>query len=455
MINFVTAILSFILVFVIVVIVHEYGHFWVARRLGVRVLRFSVGFGPVLWKKIDKYGTEFVIGSIPLGGYVKMLDGREQTLTEAEKPYAFDQKPVGKRIAVVVAGPLFNFLFAIFAFAIVLTVGIEKIAPIIAHVDEGSPAALAGIKTDDEFVSVGGKPTDDWQSVYFNLLQHVGETGNIDVVVRQFPDKPLREYSLPLPSYASGEKNAQRDPLNAWGITLGLPHVPAILGEIVPNEPAARAGLQKGDKVLMIDHKPIKEWYDLVEYIRTRPNQPILFTIERAGETLQKTVTPEEQELEGQTIGVIGVKLSIDAWPAELNRTHRENILQALYLGVVNTWDLSILTFDIMGKMLTGMVGIDNLAGPISIAQGAQQSVESGWMSFMSFLILLSVNLGVINLLPIPMLDGGHLLYYVLELFRGKPVSEKAQRVGLVIGLVFIVGLMLVGLHNDVTGLNK
>lgn len=447
------SILSFILVFIIVVVVHEFGHFWVARRMGVRVLRFSVGFGPILWRKRDKYGTEFAIAAIPLGGYVKMLDGREQPLTEEEKPYAFDHKPVGKRMAVVIAGPLFNFLFAILAFALVLMIGVNRVAPLIAHVQADSPAAKVGIHANDEFVSIDGTATNDWQSVYLNLLKRTGEQGNVEVVVRQFPDKPLRDYVLPVPS-SKDHHAADRNPLEAWGITLGLP-LPAVLGEIVPHGAAARAGLQKEDKVLALDGKPIKDWYDLVEYVRERPQKPIEFTLDRAGNTLTKTVTPSQQEIEGQPVGVIGVQIATGEWPAELNRTQQESIGSAFYKSVVNTWDLSILTFDIMSKMLRGLVGLENLAGPISIAEGAQQSVASGWISFMSFLVLLSVNLGVINLLPIPMLDGGHLLYYVLEFIRGKPVSEKTQRIGLVFGLIFVLGLMLVGLRNDIMGLNK
>jgi regulator of sigma E protease len=302
----------------------------------------------------------------------------------------------------------------------------------------------------DEFVSIGGNTTQDWQSVYLALLQHVGELDNIDVVVRQFPDKPLRDYSLPMYTLDNNQKSADRNPLTDWGVTLGLPHIPALLGEVVPGAPAAVAGLQKNDKIVAVDGTPVKDWYDLVEYVRARPQQAIEFTIERAGHVLVKTITPAAEEVEGVKIGAIGVKLAPEAMPVGFSRLQRENPLNALYKSVINTWDLSILTFDIMGKMIIGLVGLDNLSGPISIAQGAQQSVSTGWMPFVSFLILISVNLGVINLLPIPMLDGGHLLYYVIELVRGKPVSEKVQKIGLLIGFVFVIGLMLVGIHNDI-----
>jgi len=444
------SLLSFILVFAIIVFVHEFGHFWVARRMGVRVLRFSIGFGPIIWSKTDKYGTQFAVSAIPLGGYVKMLDGREQTLQEDEKPFAFDHKPVGKRIAVVAAGPAFNFIFAIVAFACVLMVGVEKMVPLIAHVQADSPAAKAGIQTGDELVSIAGTPTPDWQTVYLVLLQHAGEQGDMAVTVRQYPDKPLRNYALPIPTLDKPQKNAQPDPLNQWGVTLGLPHIPAVLGEIVPDGPAAHAGLQTGDKVLAVDNHPVHDWYDLVDYVRARPQQPIEFTLEHANQTFNKTVTPREETVQGELIGVIGVRLTPEPLPEGFTRLQRENPLSAFSKAVVNTWDLSILTFNIMGKMLTGLIGLENLAGPIAIAEGAHASVSSGWMAFVSFLILISVNLGVINLLPIPMLDGGHLLYYVLELIRGKPLPEAAQRTGLIVGFVLVIGLMLVGLHNDI-----
>lgn len=454
MITLITTILSFILVFAIVVFVHEFGHFWVARRMGVRVLRFSLGFGPILWKRVDRHGTEFALAAIPLGGYVKMLDGREQTLKEEEIPYAFDHKSVGKRFAIVLAGPLFNFIFAILAFAVVMMAGVQKIIPIVAHVTEHSIAEQVGIQAGDEIVSVDGHQTRDWQSVYLSLMQRVGEQGTVPVQVRGFPDQPIRDYALPL-DVLQEKKKIEPDPLAAWGITLGLPHIPPILGEVLPNSPAEKAGLIKDDNVIQIDDKPIHDWYQLVEIVRASPDKALLFTVQRKNEIVQKSVTPNMEEINGVKVGMIGIHLSPSAWPAEFARVHRENPLTALYSGVKNTWELSVLTFDIMGKMLRGLVGLENLAGPISIAQGAQQSVESGWMSFVTFLILLSVNLGVINLLPIPMLDGGHLLYYVLEFLRGKPVSENVQRVGLVIGLVLVLSLMLVGLHNDIIGLRK
>jgi regulator of sigma E protease len=461
MISFISSLLSFILVFAIVVIVHEFGHFWVARRMGVKVLRFSIGFGPILWKRTDKLGTEFAVAAIPLGGYVKMVDGREGELTAEEKPFAFDQKPVSKRIAIVIAGPLFNFLFAIVAYMVILMIGIVKVAPIVGDVAPDSPAAHAGIQAGDEFISIANQATADWQSVYLAILKNAGEVGTTEVAVRAFvndaANQPLREYQLPNITLKS--ETPGQDPLAEWGVTLGLPHIPAIIGTVVPNEPAAQAGLQTNDEVTEVDGQAIHDWYALAEHIRSSPGKPLKFTVKRQAELVHITVTPKATHLEGQTqsgpVGIIGVTLAPLNWPPELLRTQREWPVGAFTQSVINTWDLSKLTFVIMGKMLTGTVGIDNLSGPISIAQGADTSVENGWLAFISFLILLSVNLGVINLLPIPMLDGGHLLYYVIELVRGRPVSEAAQRVGLFIGLAFVILLMSVGLHNDILGLLK
>lgn len=453
MTDFIFSILAFIIVFAIVVLVHEYGHFFVARRMGVRVLRFSIGFGPVLWKKYDKWGTEFAISAIPLGGYIKMLDGREGSLTPAEVPYAFDHKPVLSRIAIVIAGPLFNFLFAILAYAIVLMIGINKIAPIIGDIAPNSPAAVAGLQVGDEFVTVNHQTTDDWQSVYFALLQNAGNTGTVTLEVRQFPDQPVRTYQLPNLALNKEKQN----PLQEWGITLGLPHLPAIVGSVSPNQPAALAGIQPDDEIIAFNGIAIRDWYDLTQHIQQSADKEITLTLLRQEETQEVALTPLAVTKEGETqaVGMIGITLAQAAWPADFIRVHRVGPINALVQSIVNTWDLSKLTLVIMAKMLTGTLGVDNLAGPISIAQGAQQSVESGWMAFVGFLILLSVNLGVINLLPVPMLDGGHLLYYVIEGVRGRPISEAAQRVGLFIGLTFIIGLMLVGLHNDIMGFWK
>ena len=448
MLTILTTVLAFIVVFAIVVIVHEFGHFWVARRMGVRVLRFSIGFGSILWRKVDKYGTEYVLAAIPLGGYVKMLDGREQTLSEDEKPYAFDLKPVSKRFAIVLAGPVFNFLFAILAYAVILMVGVQKVAPVIADVLENSPAATAGIKIGDEIIAVDQQTTNDWQSVYFAILQRTGEAGTVNLQVRQFPQGPARDYELPLQALHKPQ-GQQADPLSDLGITLGLPFIPAIIEEVAPGQPADTAGLKSGDEVTALNGKPIKNWYDLVDHIRNNSNEPVTLTINRAGETLNVLVTPKLEEIDGVKAGMIGIKIKQPEWPPEFMHIQREWPLAALDKGLVYTWDLSALTFDIMGKMITGKVALENLTGPISIARGAQESAVSGWLQFVSFLILLSVNLGVINLLPIPMLDGGHLLYYVIEWIRGKPVSEATQRIGFFIGLLVIISLMLVGLHND------
>lgn len=448
MLNILTTILAFIVVFAIVVIVHEFGHFWVARRMGVRVLRFSIGFGSTLWRKVDQYGTEYVIAAIPLGGYVKMLDGREQTLLEDEKPYAFDLKPVRKRFAIVIAGPVFNFLFAILAYAVILMVGVQKVAPVIADVSENSAAATAGIKIGDEIMAVDQHATADWQSVYFAILQRTGEAGTINLQVRQFPHGPARDYELALAPLQKPE-GKQADPLADLGITLGLPFISAIIEEVVPGKPADTAGLKSGDEVTALNGKPIKNWYDLVDHIRNNFDKPVNLTIQRMDKTFDVIVTPHTEEIEGVKVGMIGIKIKQPEWPAEFMHIQREWPLAALGKAVVYTWDLSVLTFDIMGKMVTGKVALENLTGPISIARGAQESAVSGWMQFVSFLILLSVNLGVINLLPIPMLDGGHLLYYVIEWIRGKPVSDATQRIGFFIGLLVIMGLMLVGLHND------
>lgn len=456
--NILTSLLAFIVVFAIVVLVHEFGHFWVARRMGVRILKFSIGFGPAIWSRVSKKsGTEYALASIPLGGYIKMLDGRERALTAEEIPFAFDHQPVLKRIAIVVAGPLANFLFAIVAYAAILMIGVTKIAPIIADVLPDSPAAHAGIHIGDEIIAIDQKTTSDWQSVYMALLPRVGETsGTVNLEVREFPSdsKPIRTYQMPLITMDRGE-NHQADPLREWGITLGLPHIPAIIGEVIPEQPAALAGLEAGDEITAIDGESIRDWYDLVDHVQRSAGKDIHLTVKRADQTMAITVKPHEQKIEGEKVGVIGIQLKPVSWPPELTRLQRVGPIDAFVESTKNTWDLSKLTFSIMAKMFTGKVAIDNLAGPISIAQGANQSAQSGWLPFVSFLVLLSVNLGVINLLPVPMLDGGHLLYYVIEWIRGRPVSERTQRIGLFVGLFFILALMLVGLRNDIIGILK
>jgi regulator of sigma E protease len=436
----------------VLVAVHEFGHFWVARRCGVQVLRFSIGFGKSLFSWRDRLGTEYSIAAIPLGGYVKMLDEREAEVPAEELHRAFNRKPVLQRIAIVIAGPLANLLLAVVAYWFLFMAGESGYVPIIGEVEPDSIAAVAGLEAGQEIVAVDGTETPTWQALSFRLLDRIGDSGTIRFAV-QYPDSNMvYESEAPITRWLSEQE--QPDLYGGLGISLYTPEVLSVVGEIVANSPAAASGLLPGDKVLRADGLPMDQWMDWVDYVRARPEQPIKLEYQRGNEILQTVLVPERvTDNEGVEIGRVGVAPSMPDMPPELVRTYARGPLESLGAGVSRTWEISVFTLKSIKKMVMGLISPKNLSGPITIAKVATASAKSGLESYISFLALLSVSLGILNLLPIPVLDGGHLLFYLVELLAGRPVPEKIQAVGYQLGLFLVLSMMTFALYNDFTRL--
>lgn len=427
----------------VLVTIHEFGHFWVARRCGVKVLRFSVGFGTPLWRWRDRQDTEFVIAAIPLGGYVKMLDEREESVPEALRDQAFNRKPVGQRIAIVAAGPLANFLLALVFFWVLAMLGSQQVKPVVGELLPGSPAELAGVRPGEEIVAVDGKTTSGWSAVNLQLVKRLGETGSLRLELVTPGDSLARQVDVPLQAWLRGAHDP--DPLAGLGIRPWRPQVPARLAHLDESGPAAAAGLRLGDHLLSLDGQPVGDWADWVRAIQQRPGEAVRVGFERDGLVQELSITLAER---GQT-GYLGAGVAAGEWPAQMLREERFGPVAGLLEGARRTWSMTLLTLDSLKKMLLGELSVKNLSGPITIAKVAGASAQSGLGDFLHFLAYLSISLGVLNLLPIPVLDGGHLLFYLVELVRGRPLSERVQTWGMQIGISLVIGVMLLALFND------
>lgn len=438
-------IMSFLVAIIILVTVHEFGHFYVARRCGVKVLRFSLGFGRVLWRRYDRHGTEFSLSALPFGGYVKMLDEREGEVPAELLDQAFTRKTVWQRMAIVLAGPIANFILAIVLFWGLLLQGERGLIPIVGSVEPGSVAAAAGLEVGQEIVSVDGEETPTEQMLAQRLLNRLGESGEIAFKVR-YPHSTLQyELRTKLDNWLRGVKDP--DPLKGMGLDLAFP-VSAVAGEIVPGSPAERAGLKTGDKILQADDVLIKDWRVWFDYVRAHPGKAIQIKVARSGETLDLTVTPESFAEKGVSYGRVG--MGNQPPPDELFRHYEYGMGGALVASVKRTWDTSAFVLVSVKKLILGEISTNNLSGPISIAKVAGSSAQIGFKYFVGFLAYLSVLLGVFNLLPIPVLDGGHLVYLYIEAIRGKPVSEKVQVMGFQFGLFLVISLSVLALYNDI-----
>ena len=435
----------------ILVAFHEFGHFWVARRCGVKVLRFSIGFGKAIWQTTDRYGTEYTVAAIPLGGYVKMLDEREGEVAPSERASAFNGQSVWKRIAIVSAGPLANFLLAILVFWGLFLRGESGLVPVIEDVEPNTPAYFAGLESGQEIVSVDGRETPTVNALNFGLLERLGDTGEIEIAARYPGSDVIYSSSAPINRWLAGVENP--DPLRGLGITLEMPVVLAVVDEVTPEGPAERAGFLPGDEIIAADGQTISDWNDWVDYVRSRPGSRLVATVIRDGMRLPIEVVPERRSLEGGDIGSVGMSVRVPAFPADRVRTFERGPVEALMAAVTRTLDLTLFTFESMIKMLKGLISTDNLSGPITIAQIAASSAESGLLSWFSFLALLSVSLGALNLLPIPVLDGGHLLFYAIEAISGRAVPERIQAYGYQLGFALVLSLMAFALYNDVARL--
>ncbi|MCK5665725.1 MAG: RIP metalloprotease RseP [Thiotrichaceae bacterium] len=442
--NIFITLLSFVFTIGLLVAIHEFGHFWVARKLDVKVLRFSIGFGKPLYRfRGKKDNTEFVLASIPLGGYVKMLDAREGEVAQQESHREFNQKSVYARFAIVFAGPFVNFIFAVFAFWLMFVVGIQGVIPLMGQLDSESIAWQSGLRSGDKIISVDGNATPTLNSVYEELLGAFIERRTAQVNLSD-----QRQLIFRLDKVDKDVDPAQFQ--KVIGLSLKFPHEKVIIGEVSENSAAFSAGIKAGDQVLAIEDREINHWRDLVREVINKPGKKINIKLIRNEKVTIVSVIIGKFKQGSETIGRIGVRPeSVTPLPESMFTQQQYGFFAAIPKGIEKTWDLSVLTITMLGKIVIGEASIKNISGPITIAEVAGKSAKMGWESFLRFLAIVSLSLGVINLLPIPMLDGGHLLFYLIEMVKGSPVSEMVQEVGIKIGISLLVLLMSLALYND------
>jgi len=431
----------------VLVTFHEFGHFWVARRCGVKVLRFSVGFGMPLVRWHDRHGTEFVVAAIPLGGYVKMLDEREGEVPADQLDQSFNRKTVRQRIAIVAAGPIANFLLAMLFFWVLAMLGSQQIRPVIGAVEADSIAAKAGLVAGQEIVSIDGEPTTGWGAVNLQLVRRLGESGTVSFVVREQDSSAETSRALALDHWLKGAD--EPDPIKSLGIRPWRPVLPPVLAELDPKGPAQAAGLKTGDRLLSLDGQALNDWQQVVDLVRVRPDTKIVLKVERDNAQIDVPVTLAARGEAKAAGGYLGAGVKSPEWPPSMMREVSYGPLAAIGEGAKRTWTMSVLTLESLKKMLFGELSVKNLSGPITIAKVAGASAQSGVADFLNFLAYLSISLGVLNLLPIPVLDGGHLLFYLVEWVRGRPLSDRVQGWGIQIGISLVVGVMLLALVND------
>ncbi len=441
-------ILSFIVALAILIAVHEFGHFWVARRLGVKVLRFSIGFGRPLWRHQAQDGeTEYVIAAIPLGGYVKMLDEREAPVDAAERERAFNRQSLPVRSAIVAAGPVFNFIFAILAFWLIFVIGDTGLVPRVGEVEPDSRAEQAGFLPGDRILSVGEEQTPSWENVVYSLLAQSLDQNSLPIRVLGESGVERQRW---LDTHDLQKLAEEGKVLENLGLKPDRPILPPVIGEVLPGEPAQLAGLQTGDRILGVDGTAIENWTQWVDYVKARPQQTLQLEIEREGEPLSLAITTAVMGEGESAYGRIGAGVEV---PEGLMESYRSLVrygpLDAVGHALTKTWDMSVLMLRMLGKMLIGEVSVKNLSGPISIADTAGKSASFGPVYFIKFLAVVSVSLGVLNLLPIPVLDGGHLFFFLIEAVKGGPLSERFVEQGQKIGMMILLVIMSIAFYVD------
>jgi regulator of sigma E protease len=448
--SFIINVGSFIVALGILVAVHEWGHFWIARRCGVKVEKFSIGFGKALWRRTDKLGTEFVIAAIPLGGYVKMLDERVGDVAEEDLPYAFNRQHVLKRIAIIAAGPVVNFLFAIFALFIMYLVGLQTVKPVVGSVEPESIFSQINIPQNATLTQVGSRGVVDWEDVAYEFMSFIGHD---EMLVKWTDENNTYEKSATINISQWNFDPDKTSVFASLGLTPYRPKVLNVLGYIEDGSAAQRIGFQTNDEILSLDGTSMQNWEQIVGYVSTRPEQSVLVDVLRNGQVVNLSGTIGSKTDEQNTKGYMGITPTLGPWPEGVVFVHQYGVGKALTKAMDKTWRMMTLSVEMLGKLVTGDVSVTNLSGPIAIAQGAGMSASLGLVYFLGFLALISVNLGIINLLPLPVLDGGHLLYYFIELVSGRPVPESVQEVGFKIGGVLLLLLMSIAIVNDIARL--
>lgn len=448
-INFVTTALWFLLAILILVPIHEFGHFYAMRRFGVKVLRFSVGFGHRIFTWRDSKGTEFAISAIPLGGYVKPLDERNEDVAEEDMPYTLSAQPVWQRLIIFAAGPVANLLLAaLFFWALFVINGVSSYTPVIGKIEEGSIAQKAGLEVGQEIIAIDGEPTPTRRAVILHLLTRLGESGPIFFTTK-YPDSSFTYDS-------EGElkdwlrEAVSPDPISGLGLEFFSPPVGTTLDKVVEGSAAERAGFQSGDTLISVDNQTLEDWFAWVDYVRARPNQTLNVELERDGQMRVLALTPEALEVEGETIGRAGVSVVLPKMPEEMIKRHNYNLFSGFTEAISKTWSECGFVLLSMKKLVLGEISTKNLSGPIGIAKVAASHAEYGFWAFVSFLASLSVVLGVLNLLPIPILDGGHIVFGIVEWIKGRPVSQEVQVWSMNVGIFMLLGVMMVAFYNDI-----
>lgn len=439
-------ILAFVAVIAIIVTVHEFGHCWVAKKCGVKVLRFSIGLGKPFWtRRVGE--TEYVLASIPLGGYVKMLDEREGEVAADEVHRAFNRQPVGRRFAIVAAGPLFNFIFAVFAYWVTFIVGVEGARPTVGEVSPQSIAWQAEIRANDTFVSVEGVPVHTWQQTSIQLIDQALQHGQVRAGL-QNEDSGTKMVTLDLSD--TRRLLSEGNLLEKLGISPWRYAYEPVFGKLTSGV-AKEAGIREGDRVISLDGEPAQSWAQLVRYIQDRPGVPVHLLVEREHRQLEFELIPQADRRDGKTVGRVGAYPYVDQAQLKQQRVVvRYNPVEAIPRSFSKTWDVSVLTLKLLWELVRGEASLKNISGPVTIAEYAGVSAAIGFSAFVSALAIISISIGILNLLPIPLLDGGHLFYYLIEIIKGSAVSEQIQVMGQRLGIMMLAGLMGLAFYNDI-----
>ena len=438
-------ILYFAITLGVLIVIHEMGHYAIARLVGVKVTRFSIGFGRIVWSR--RFGpdrTEWALSAIPLGGYVKMVDEREGEVDPRDLPRAFNRQPVLRRIAIVAAGPISNLLLAIALFAGTYIVGVPGQRAVLADAQQGTAAAAAGVREGDVVTALDDSPVQSWQDLRWRLL---ALSGRRDVpITLERPDGSRVDRHIALNGLSGADWESNFMTALGFKADLGSP----LVDQVVAGKPAATAGIREGDRILAIDGDSVRSPSDVSAHTSTRAGATLVFRLERNGSAFDVPIVPEAAEVNGRSVGLAGVRLKVDPLVADrLRTTTRYGLVDAVAQGTKRTWELSVFTLRMLGRILTGGASLRNISGPITMADYAGQSAQAGALAFTSYLALISISLGVLNLLPVPLLDGGHLLYYLAEIVKGSPLSDRAFEVGQRIGMAVLAVLMALALFND------
>ncbi|MEO8037766.1 MAG: RIP metalloprotease RseP [Betaproteobacteria bacterium] len=447
--TFLSTLAAFVVALGSLIVFHEFGHYAVARLCGVKVLRFSVGFGKPVWKRtLGKDATEWAVGAFPFGGYVKMLDEREAPVAAHELHRAFNRQSVWRRVAIVAAGPIANFILAVLLYWVLFVHGLPGIRPVVAAPPAASAAASARFEAGDAITQVGDEPVKTWQDLRWQLLKHAVRRDAVSIEVENLGGEP---HTRRLDFAGLKADDLDADFLKAVGLERFQPPLQPIVGKVLPDSAAERAGLKEGDEVISAGGQDIRRWDEMVEVIRHHPEVPVALVVRRGSDELEISVTPASEPEGDLEVGKIGIGPRID--PGMLQRYVTEvsyGPVDATGQAIRKTWDATAFTFQMLWKMVAGEVSLKNLSGPITIADYAGQSAQMGWLAYLSFLALISISLGVLNLLPVPLLDGGHLMYYAVEIIKGSPVSERTLEMGQRVGMIVLFSLMAFAIYNDI-----